>query len=70
MIVKKEKMSTKIKNYFKNIFSKMLNNTKKNKKKKERKPEKEHVLETRKLEHQPKESTVENIRNNNFVENS
>ena len=33
IIVKKEKMSTKIKNYFKNIFSKMFNNTKKSKKK-------------------------------------
>lgn len=29
MIVKKEKITTKIKNYFKNIFSKMLNNSKK-----------------------------------------
>lgn len=33
IIVRKEKMSTKIKNYFKNIFSKMFNNTKKSKKK-------------------------------------
>lgn len=33
MIVKKEKMSTKIKNYFKNIFSKILNQGKKNKNK-------------------------------------
>ena len=32
MIVRKEKLSTKIKNYFKNIFSKMLNQNKKKKK--------------------------------------
>ncbi len=34
MIVKKEKISTKIKNYFKNIFSKILNGSNKNKKNK------------------------------------
>lgn len=34
MIVRKEKLSTKIKNYFKNIFSKMLNQNKKKKKNK------------------------------------
>ena len=34
MIVRKEKISTKIKNYFKNIFSKMLNNSNKKKKNK------------------------------------
>ena len=32
MIVRKEKLSTKIKNYFKNIFSKVLNQNKKKKK--------------------------------------
>ena len=68
MIVKKEKMSTKIKNYFKNIFSKMFNNTKKNKKKKENHVKREYVPEARKIESQPKEFVVENKRNDNSTE--
>ena len=68
MIVKKEKMSTKIKNYFKNIFSKMFNNTKKNKKKKENNVKREYVPEARKIESQPKEFVVENKRNDNSTE--
>ena len=72
MIVKKEKMSTKIKNYFKNIFSKILNQGKKNKNKskgiwpkKQQEPvninhNNEIKEKTKKTEHmqQPKSKTV------------
>lgn len=68
MIVKKEKMSTKIKNYFKNIFSKMLNNTKKNKKKKENNNRKEYIPEVINREVQSINFATENKKNNNFTE--
>lgn len=45
MIVRKEKLSTKIKNYFKNIFSKMLNQNKKKKKNKGIWPKREEPVQ-------------------------
>ena len=45
MIVRKEKLSTKIKNYFKNIFSKMLNQNKKKKKNKGMWPKREEPVQ-------------------------
>lgn len=54
MIVKKEKISTKIKNYFKNIFSKMLNNQNKKKKSKgifPKRQEKVQIVEEKEVIH-------------------
>lgn len=68
MIVRKEKVSTKIKNYFKNIFSKMLNNAKKNKKKKGNNLRKEYVVEPRKVESQPTEHIISQRKNSEFIE--
>ena len=50
MIVRKEKLSTKIKNYFKNIFSKMLNQNKKKKKNKGMWPKREEPVQVAKQE--------------------
>lgn len=45
MIVKKEKISTKIKNYFKNVFSKILNTQNKKKTKTAKKQKQEVIIE-------------------------
>lgn len=63
MIVRKEKMSTKIKNYFKNIFSKMLNSAKKNKKKKGSNIRKEYVAQATNEEVKSRNIAIENKRN-------
>lgn len=66
MIVKKEKLSTKIKNYFKNIFSKMLNNQNKKKKNKTKGlwPRKQEEVHNK-----PKEKViqVEQVKTNNSI---
>ena len=72
MIVRKEKISTKIKNYFKNIFSKMLNNQNKKKSKSkglwpkkhenvqvENKINKEITIEVAPTKKKPKEIVIE-----------
>ena len=71
MIVRKEKMSTKIKNYFKNIFSKMLNQGKKKKskglwpkKQETKKQEPEKIVKEKEVQPINKNTSIENKKHN------
>lgn len=71
MIVKREKMSTKIKNYFKNIFSKILNNQNKKKRNKTKglwpNKHEEKVAQVEHVEHNKLIKTVEQVKVHNPI---